>query len=495
MADLREIRNSKTPKPVMSDSTSFDEALALHQSGRIAEAEEIYRRVLQQQPNHPGALHLMGVARQQVGDHEAALELIGRAIAINPNKAVYHNNHGAAFQSLGRHEAAAACFQQALAICPNYADALSNLGMAQASLGDDATAVASFRGALALQPGHADSMRQLASLVQHLGLGEEAIRLYEETLPHCSAAALAAPFRKLRVVADQADTQRQSLLSGPATFDVGCEIKYDGRNPFFDAAPAQDGCECSDVEGQQPAGQDRWPDDLRATRPGVSCGREEMSAGVAPVQAAGAVVPLISVIMPVYNGASTIERAVRSLKAQTFSDWEALLVDDASGDGTWQMLQLFSAADVRIRISRLAENSGPSAARNAGLRLARGEFIAYLDADDEYYAGYLEQLAAAREKGDVLMFGFDVVYEDGPPRDRAQDWDPRHVRRILFAFNPVVPLAAAHRRSLLDKVGGFHELISRLEDWDLWKRMARAGAKFAFLPGKSGVYQGFSGPC
>lgn len=82
--------------------TSFDDALALHQSGRIAAAEAIYRLVLQQQPDHPGALHLLGVIRQQQGDFAAALELIGRAISVNPRKAVYHNNYGAAFQSLGR---------------------------------------------------------------------------------------------------------------------------------------------------------------------------------------------------------------------------------------------------------------------------------------------------------------------------------------------------------------------------------------------------------
>ncbi len=141
----------------MSNSTSFDDALALQQNGRIAEAEAIYRRVLQQQPDHPGAWHLLGVARQQQGDY-AALEFIGRAISINPQKAVYHNNCGAAMQSLGRHAEAAESFQRALTICPNYADALSNLGMAETALGHDEAALASLRRALDLQPRHVDAL-------------------------------------------------------------------------------------------------------------------------------------------------------------------------------------------------------------------------------------------------------------------------------------------------------------------------------------------------
>jgi glycosyltransferase involved in cell wall biosynthesis len=499
----------------MSDNLLFDQALALHQSGRMVEAEELYQHVLQQQPDHPGALHLLGVVRQQQGDYEAARELIGRAIAINPRKAVYQNNYGAALQSLGCHEEALECFALALGICPAYADALSNRGMAQASLGQDAAAMASFRAALAVQPGHADATRQLASLVRHLGMGDEAARLYEETLPHCSAAALAAPFSKLRIFGGQVNTIAHSLASERRETSQD-ELTYDGSNPCFEpgcsthahvrstgfrrsvgsadfSRNGDNGVSPLAIANTTQINTDPTPGSPAIGEAGLCAGLADASgSSEEPAKAwttnGGTAAPRISVIMPVYNAATTIERAIRSLQAQTFPDWEALAVDDASGDDSWQMLQAAAAADARIRVSRLEVNSGPSAARNAGLRAARGEFIAYLDADDEYHPNYLEQLAAARSKGDVLMFGFDMVYEYGPPRSRTSDWDPRHVRRILFAFNPVVPLAAAHRRSLLDRVGGFHELISRQEDWDLWKRMARAGAKFTFLPGKSGIY-------
>ncbi len=93
-----------------------------------------------------------------------------------------------------------------------------------------------------------------------------------------------------------------------------------------------------------------------------------------------------------------------------------------------------------------------------------------------------------RDKANVLVFGFDMAYEDGPVADRPKTWDPTQVRWDFFSFNPAVPLGMSHRRSLLDRAGHFNEMVWLQEDWDLWKRMARAGAKFTFVSGKSGIY-------
>ena len=270
------------------------------------------------------------------------------------------------------------------------------------------------------------------------------------------------------------------------------------------------------------------------------------------------VVPVVSVIMPVYNGVATLERAVRSVQGQTFAHWELLVVDDCSTDGSREAIAAWASADPRIRPIHSTENRGPGAARNLGLRSACGKFITYLDGDDEYDPQYLEHVARLRDKGDVLVFGYDFVCDDGrsphpdplpkgegtleaarlPERDGTtpspcplpkgegttgnplpegdgtpdtkgtvpdqppvgarprenrdsppvRTWHPEANRHRFFETNIVTPLGIAHRREWIDKVGGFNELVSRDTDTDFVRRLARAGAEFAFFPLKSGRY-------
>jgi glycosyltransferase involved in cell wall biosynthesis len=237
-------------------------------------------------------------------------------------------------------------------------------------------------------------------------------------------------------------------------------------------------------------------------------------------------VPFISIVMPVHDGMATLERAIGSVIAQTFVEWELLAVDDASTDGSRELLQSWAVKDARVKPIHQQETGGPSAARNVALKNARGEFITYLDSDDEYYADYLEQVARRQGKGDVLVFGYDFVQDDIlslaeeqtaymqdqalntgcsqistlqtksvslPTKGQVSPWNPTRVWRNFFVKNVVTVLGVAHRLSLLERVGGFNEMLWLEEDWDLWKRFARAGAKFAFLPRKSGRYHVHAG--
>ena len=100
-----------------------------------------------------------------------------------------------------------------------------------------------------------------------------------------------------------------------------------------------------------------------------------------------------SIIIPVYNGAAHLEHAVRGLRAQSFADWEAVVVDDGSTDGTGGIAERLAAEDARIRVFH-QPNGGVSVARNRGLAEARGDWIAWLDADDAWVDGALARLAA-----------------------------------------------------------------------------------------------------
>jgi succinoglycan biosynthesis protein ExoO len=112
--------------------------------------------------------------------------------------------------------------------------------------------------------------------------------------------------------------------------------------------------------------------------------------------------PVVSVIIPSFNSASTIKRAVNSVLEQTFQDFEIIIVDDASTDGSEQQILRDYGADARIRVELLSENRGPSTARNRGIDLANGTWIALLDADDAWMPSRLETLIGAAADSDLI---------------------------------------------------------------------------------------------
>ena len=175
------------------------------------------------------------------------------------------------------------------------------------------------------------------------------------------------------------------------------------------------------------------------------------------------------------------------MAAQDFADWEIVAVDDGSTDDTPRILQRWAADDCRVRVIRREENRGVAAARNAAIEAAQGEVLTFLDRDDEYYPYYLAEVRRLCEQADVLVFGYDYVYEDGPAAGRLPAWSPASVAGELFLQNIVMPLGVAQRRQWWEKAGGFHEAAWQ-PDWDYWKRLLRAGARLEFPPLKSGRY-------
>jgi protein O-GlcNAc transferase len=144
------------PSPTAPISEVARQAIAHHQAGRLGEAAALYRQILEVEPHHPDALHLLGVLAMQVGDNEGAAGLIAGAIRAHPSHPVYHFNLGVALQAQGKTDTAIEHYRQAVLLAPNYAEAHNNLALALQSLGKLDMAIEHYRLALALQPGYAN---------------------------------------------------------------------------------------------------------------------------------------------------------------------------------------------------------------------------------------------------------------------------------------------------------------------------------------------------
>lgn len=188
--------------------------------------------------------------------------------------------------------------------------------------------------------------------------------------------------------------------------------------------------------------------------------------------------PAVSVIIPTFNRAGSIEAAVQSALEQTYSDIEVIVVDDGSTDAT--MAVLSSIGDPRLRTHVQAKNAGAAAARNVGLRAARGRLIAFLDSDDVWFPEKLTRqvalLDAAPPGRDVCCTGVMLhLLDHGVTRERrvedSANW--AHTIAIGCDLSPGSTLVA--KREAFDRVGLLDETLPRFEDWDWMFRYTRAG--------------------
>jgi glycosyltransferase involved in cell wall biosynthesis len=184
----------------------------------------------------------------------------------------------------------------------------------------------------------------------------------------------------------------------------------------------------------------------------------------------------ISVLLPVFNGELFIAEAIKSILGQTFTDFELLAMDDGSTDRTFEILS--SIQDPRLRIIRNAENLGLIRTLNLGIELARGEFIARMDADDIAFPGRFEaQVAFLEAHPEIAVVGTNiVVFEDEPakglrlmppPETAAQiHWE---LLRVSCLYHPTVLI----RRSVFSTEKPYDPAYAHCEDYELWLRLSR----------------------
>lgn len=185
---------------------------------------------------------------------------------------------------------------------------------------------------------------------------------------------------------------------------------------------------------------------------------------------------LVSVVIPTFNRGRTLRRAILSVLNQGYTDLEILVIDDGSTDNTAEVMA--SITDPRVRYVPLEQNRGASRARNAGLRLAKGAFIAFQDSDDEWLADKLQaqvDAAVAAGPGPVTVFHTKVLYG----RDAWGVYGPRRCcilpviepsaahdfRRLVQEINIISPQALLITREALEKVGPFDEDLVNNNDW------------------------------
>jgi glycosyltransferase involved in cell wall biosynthesis len=188
--------------------------------------------------------------------------------------------------------------------------------------------------------------------------------------------------------------------------------------------------------------------------------------------------PLVSVIVNVRNGASTLREALASVMAQTFSDWEVIVWDDCSTDGSANIVARFSAP--RIRYFRSPEETSLGKARDNAIRQARGEWLAFLDQDDVWLPRKLEMQMALANQNAAIIYGRTVRFY---PSGMERDYDQAHEFTLLpeddiftqlFSDGCFIAMSSAcFRRSAVEEIGGISETIQIIPDYYLYTALAR----------------------
>ncbi len=181
----------------------------------------------------------------------------------------------------------------------------------------------------------------------------------------------------------------------------------------------------------------------------------------------------VSVVVPVFNRRELVARALESVSAQTFTDYELIVVDDASTDGTWEYLRS-EWDEAPVQLLRHRVNSGVSAARNTGIEATRGDWIALLDSDDEWKPQKLErQMAALAESGLAVCHTDEVWIRDGVRVNPHKHHAKQGGRIFLHALPRCIisPSSILLRRPVFDAIGLFDESLPACEDYELFLRL------------------------
>ncbi len=185
--------------------------------------------------------------------------------------------------------------------------------------------------------------------------------------------------------------------------------------------------------------------------------------------------PLVSIITPVYNSEKYLEGTIHSVLQQTYKNWELWLINDCSSDNSDKIMQSFAAGDERIHAVTLDKNSGPAVARNKGIEMASGRFIAFLDADDIWKPEKLSvQIPFMLENNYALSYShYDVIDQNGKLTGRTIFCPPVITYKKLLIENQIGCLTGVYDTEKTGKL--FMPLIYKRQDYGLWLNILKTG--------------------
>lgn len=204
--------------------------------------------------------------------------------------------------------------------------------------------------------------------------------------------------------------------------------------------------------------------------------------------------PRVSIVIPAWNAAGFIERTIDSVAAQTFRDFELIIVDDGSADSTQEVAERAIKAKGLVGRCIRQENKKIAGARNTGIRAASAELIAFLDHDDLWFPAKLAKTVAeldAHPEADLICHQENVVKDGAFVRvTRNGPWVPDMYGQLLFEGNALSPSAVTVKKAKLVEAGLFREdpKFNTVEDYDLWMRLAKI-CTMRFLDEVLGEYQ------
>lgn len=196
--------------------------------------------------------------------------------------------------------------------------------------------------------------------------------------------------------------------------------------------------------------------------------------------------PLISVLMPVFNAERYIEGSIESILQQTFHNFELIIVDDCSTDKSWEIIQKYARNDKRVKILKNKQNLGLSRTLNGGIHIARGKYIARMDADDWSYPDRLEkQYKFMEEHSEIGISGGSREVYDKHMKKMISVYRYKltdsEIRKDIFLRSPFCHPAIVCRADILKKAGGYSELLGKSEDYDFYFKMGLL-CEFGNLP-------------